>query len=96
MRRVPARRAGITDTDTEQKKTLAAGEGLFILIIYILRPNAIFVLLPRRWIVERIFIWAARFCRLAKDYESLDSNLRVLHCIAFAALMLTRMFNAFL
>jgi len=28
------------------------------------------VLLPRRWVVERSFAWAARFRRLARDYES--------------------------
>ena len=31
-----------------------------------------FVLLPRRWVVERSFAWAARFRRLARDYERLD------------------------
>jgi transposase len=30
-----------------------------------------FVLLPRRWVVERDFAWASRFRRLAKDYERL-------------------------
>jgi len=28
-----------------------------------------FVLLPRRWVVERSFAWASRFRRLARDYE---------------------------
>ena len=28
-----------------------------------------FVLLPRRWVVERRFAWAARFHKLARDYE---------------------------
>jgi transposase len=28
-----------------------------------------FVLLPRRWVVERSFAWTARFCRLGRDYE---------------------------
>jgi transposase len=28
-----------------------------------------FVLLPRRWVVERSFAWAARFRRLARDYR---------------------------
>jgi len=31
-----------------------------------------FVLLPRRWVVERSFAWAARFRRLARDYERLS------------------------
>ena len=47
-----------------------------------------FVLLPRRWIVERSFAWAARFRRLARDYERLDTTLKGLHLLAFATLML--------
>ena len=31
-----------------------------------------FILLPRRWVVERSFGWTARFRRLARDYERLD------------------------
>ncbi len=53
-----------------------------------------FVLLPRRWVVERSFAWAARFRRLARDYERLDTSLKGLHYIAFASIMLTRMFQA--
>src|SRR5215203_4670116 len=34
-----------------------------------------FVLLPRRWVVERDFAWASRFRRLAKDYERLPATL---------------------
>jgi transposase len=33
-----------------------------------------FVLLPRRWVVERSFAWAARFRRLARDYERVAST----------------------
>ena len=33
-----------------------------------------FVLLPRRWVVERSFAWAARFRRLVRDYERLDTT----------------------
>jgi transposase len=46
-----------------------------------------FVLLPRRWVVERSFAWAARFRRLARDYGRLDTTLKGLHHIAFAILM---------
>jgi len=49
-----------------------------------------FVLLPRRWVVERSFGWAARFRRLARDYERLPETLRGLHFLAFAVLMLKR------
>ena len=51
-----------------------------------------FVLLPRRWVVERSFAWAARFRRLARDYERLPETLAGLHFVAFACLMLTRLF----
>jgi transposase len=49
-----------------------------------------FVLLPRRWVVERNFGWMARFCRLARDYERLPDTLKGLHFLAFAILMAHR------
>ena len=49
-----------------------------------------FVLLPRRWVVERSFAWATRFRRLAKDYERLPETLAGLHFVVFAILMLTK------
>jgi transposase len=47
-----------------------------------------FVLLPRRWVVERSFAWAARFRRLARDYERLPETLAGLTYLAFAVPML--------
>jgi transposase len=47
-----------------------------------------FVLLPRRWVVERNFAWASRFRRLVKDYERLPTTLAGLHFVAFACLFL--------
>jgi transposase len=52
-----------------------------------------FVLLPRRWVVERSFAWAARFRRLARDYERLDTTLKGFHYLSFACIMLTRIFH---
>ena len=49
-----------------------------------------FVLLPRRWVVERSFAWATRFRRLVKDYERLPETVAGLHFVAFACLMLAR------
>jgi transposase len=49
-----------------------------------------FVLLPRRWVVERSFAWVSRFRRLAKDYERLPQTVIGLHLVAFGMLMLTR------
>jgi transposase len=49
-----------------------------------------FVLLPRRWVVERSFAWTARFKRLARDYERLPEVLVGMHFVIFAILMLAR------
>jgi transposase len=49
-----------------------------------------FVLLPRRWIVERSFGWMARFRRLAHDDERLPETVAGLHFIACSCLMLHR------
>ena len=54
-----------------------------------------FVLLPRRWVVERSFAWAARFRRLARDYERLPQTLAGLHFVAFVTLMLAKATAAF-
>jgi transposase len=48
-----------------------------------------FVLLPKRWVVERSFGLAARFKRLSRDYEHLASKLEGMHWLAFATLMLS-------
>ncbi len=47
-----------------------------------------FVLLPRRWVVERSFGWMARFRRLARNYERLATTLVGLHFVAFIFLLL--------
>jgi transposase len=50
-----------------------------------------FVLLPRRWVVERSLGWVVRFRRLAKDYERLASTLAGMHLAAFAFVMLAQL-----
>lgn len=52
-----------------------------------------FVLLPRRWVVERSFAWMARFRRLARDYERMADTLAGLHVLAFVILMLRQFFD---
>jgi transposase len=49
-----------------------------------------FVLLPRRWVVERSFGWLGRFRRLARDYERLATTLAGWHWLAFLGLLLAR------
>lgn len=52
-----------------------------------------FVLLPRRWVVERSFGWMSRFRRLTRDYERLTQTLVGFHLIAFVMLMVSRYFS---
>jgi putative transposase len=50
----------------------------------VLRPVGIkgFVVLPRRWVVERTFAWLGRYRRLSKDYERLPETSETLIYIA--------------
>ena len=66
----------------------AAREGIHLIVVKLAEARKGFVLLPRRWVVERSFAWAARFRRLARDYERLPSTLAGLHWLAFITLML--------
>lgn len=65
----------------------AAAHGLRLVVVKLPQARRGFVLLPRRWVVERSFAWTARFRRLARDYERLDATLKGLHLLAFALLM---------
>lgn len=68
----------------------AAKQGIELSVVKLPQAKRGFVLLPRRWVVERSFAWMARFRRLAKDYERLPSTLAGLHMVVFACLMLTQ------
>jgi transposase len=68
----------------------AVAHGLSLAVVKLPEAKHGFVLLPRRWVVERSFAWAARFRRLARDYERLPATLAGLHFLVFAILMLTR------
>jgi transposase len=68
----------------------AAAHGIRLEVVKHPEAKRGFVLLPRRWVVERSFAWAARFRRLARDYERLPTTLAGLHFLAFACLFLHR------
>ena len=69
----------------------AAAHGIELVVIKLPEAKKGFVLLPRRWVVERSFAWTARFRRLARDFERLPETLAGLHFLAFALLMLRRL-----
>ena len=71
----------------------AAQEGIQLEVVKHHEAKHGFVLLPRRWVVERSFAWAARFRRLARDYERLASTMAGYHWLAFAMLMLQALFD---
>lgn len=73
----------------------AAEQGIRLEVVKLPEAKKGFVLLPRRWVVERSFAWAARFRRLARDYERLPQTLAGLHFLAFAILMLHRFIHLF-
>lgn len=50
-----------------------------------------FVLLPRRWVVERSFAWLSFNRRLSKDYEKLPRNSESAMYVSMLPMMLRRL-----
>jgi transposase len=74
----------------EQPAREAAEHGIHLEVVKHQEAKRGFVLLPRRWVIERDFAWASRFRRLVKDYERLPETVAGLHFVAFACLFLQR------
>jgi transposase len=72
----------------ENAADAAAEHGIQLEVVKLPEAKRGFVLLPRRWVVERSFGWLSRFRRLARDYERLPETLAGLHYLAFVILML--------
>lgn len=66
----------------------AKAQGIQLEVVKLPHAKRGFILLPRRWVVERSFAWTTRFRRLVRDYERLPATLAGLHLVAFACLML--------
>lgn len=77
----------------EQPLEEAAEQGIRLEVVKLPQAKMGFVLLLRRWVVERSFAWTARFRRLARDYGRLPETLAGLHFLAFAILLLHRVID---
>ncbi len=66
----------------------AKAEGITLHVVKLPEAKRGFVLLPRRWVVERSFAWATRCRRLVKDYERYAETLAGFHLVAFIGYML--------
>jgi transposase len=76
---------------TGEKPAQAAQQrGIQLEVVKLPEVKKGFVLLPKRWVVERSFGWATRFRRLVRDYERLPQTVAGLHFLAFACLFLQR------
>jgi transposase len=72
----------------DDPKNDAKEAGIELMVVKLPEAKKGFVLLPRRWVVERSFAWTSRFRRLARDFERLPETFRSLHFLAFAIRML--------
>jgi transposase len=68
----------------------AEAQGIPLEVVKLPAAKHGFVLLPRRWVVERGFAWMVRFQRLARNDERLADMLAGLHFVAFAILLVHR------
>jgi len=71
-------------------KVGAEDRGIMLHVVKLPKAKRGFVLLPRRWVVERNFAWMTRFRRLAKDFDRLPKTVAGLHFAVFACIMLAR------
>jgi transposase len=72
----------------EKAEDAAADQGVELRVVKLPYAKKGFVLLPKRWVVERTFAWLGRSRRLARDYERLAEVLAGWHWVAMVALLL--------
>lgn len=77
----------------EAAQQAAASHDIQLAVVKHTQAKRGFVLLPRRWVIERSFAWTARFLRLARDYERLAHTLAGWHYVAFVYLMLAQLYG---
>lgn len=74
----------------EKARDAAKATGIELRVVKLPEAKKGFVLLPKRWVVERSFGWLARFRRLSRDFERMPQVLAALHFLVFVTLMLPK------
>ncbi len=75
----------------EKPAKAADANGIALEVVKAPEAKRGFVLLPRRWVVERSLAWATRCRRLVKDYERYATTLVGIYMIAFVCDMLSKL-----
>ncbi len=70
-----------------------AKEGMTVDRRKLLPPQG-FIVLPRRWVVERTFSWISQNGRMSKDYERLAATSEAFIYVAMTRLMVRRLARA--
>jgi putative transposase len=74
----------VTDGAYDRRQLLDKAAFLDFTVEIVKRTQAAFVVLPRRWVVERTFGWMTRYRRLVRDYEA---RLNVSHAMIDIAML---------
>jgi transposase len=77
----------------DETAVAAQAHGLGLVVVERTEGSHGFVLLPKRWVVERSFAWASRFRRLARDHERLPETLTGLYVAAFICLLFPKLLS---
>ena len=77
----------------EQVLDDAEFQGIDLVVVNRPEGSRGFVLLPKRWVVERSFAWMSRFRRLVRDFERLPDVFVGLHFAMFGILLVTKFFK---
>ena len=75
----------------EEPQNEAKQAGIELIVVKLPEAKKGFVLLPRRWVVERTFAWCDANRRLSKDYEVLTDSSEAFIYIAMTRLLLRRL-----
>ena len=67
--------------------------GLTLIVVRRIAGATGFIVLPRRWIVERTLGWLGRWRRLSKDYEELPEVSEAMVTLAMIRLMVHRLIH---